>query len=148
MRTTKGFTILELMIAVAIVGVLATLSYAGYQSSIEKSNFRNMQEFGIELALNQQLHRQRHGRYASAVAANGASEANKLVMPSASEYRITVTSATFRDYEALVTPKASDKRELPQDCKILVVTSSMGKQRFLARNASGADTSAGCIPHG
>ena len=148
MRTTKGFTVLELMIAVAIVGVLATLSYAGYQSSIEKSNFRNMQEFGIELALNQQLHRQRHGRYASAVAAAGTPSATTLIMPSANDYLITINTADFRQYSATVTPTQNDIRPLPRDCKALVVQSIRGNQRFATRSANGQDTTARCTPHG
>jgi type IV pilus assembly protein PilE len=37
MLNTKGFTLIELMITVAIVGILAGVAYPGYQDSVRKS---------------------------------------------------------------------------------------------------------------
>ena len=37
MLNTKGFTLVELMIAVAIVGILASIAYPSYQDSVRKS---------------------------------------------------------------------------------------------------------------
>ena len=37
MLNTKGFTLVELMIAVAIVGILAGIAYPGYQDSVRGS---------------------------------------------------------------------------------------------------------------
>lgn len=148
MRSNSGFTLLELSIATAIIGVLATLSYEGYQSSLEKSNFRNMQEFGSEMALSQQLHRQRYGRYSQNIASNGTTNANRLVMQSADQYKITVTRADFRGYSARIQAHASDPLRLPDNCKILIVESDMGIQRFRSRSGTNQDTSSRCIPHG
>ena len=36
-RNIKGFTLMELMITVAIVGILASIAYPGYQSQIQKT---------------------------------------------------------------------------------------------------------------
>lgn len=148
MRASHGFTLLELAVAVAVASVLATLGYAGYQSAWEKSNFRNMQEFGIELAMSQQLHRQRFGQYARQVAATGTPSTDLLVMPLADQFHVTVQDSDFRRFSAIVTPHATDLRRLPSECSVLIVESDMGLQRLYSRSSSNQDTSARCIPHG
>jgi prepilin-type N-terminal cleavage/methylation domain-containing protein len=148
MCANKGFTLLELLAAIAIVGILATLGYGSYQSNIEKSNFRSMQEFGVELALNQQLHRQRFGRYAQTVSSSGTPAASRLVMPSANKYQVSVSSADFRGYTAEVKKLNDSPQKLPAACSVLIVESAMGIQRFGAESATGQNTSDQCVPHG
>lgn len=148
MRTTLGFTVLELVVAMAIVAVLATLSYAGYQSTWEKSNFRTMQEFGLEMALKQQLHRQRYGRYAQNISNSGSPNASLLIMPSSNKYRVSINSADFRSFRAEIQPHQNDTMRLPEECRILLVESDMGSQRFGSKSASNQNTSDRCVPHG
>lgn len=148
MRAARGFTLLELMITIAIVGVLATLSYGGFEHLREKSNFRTMQEFGVELALNQQLHRQRYGSYAQRVTSAGTSSSTNMVMPTSDKYTVKVSGADFRGYTAQVTPSTNWPTRLPEECSVLVVESDRGLQRFGAKSATNAPTSDKCIPHG
>ncbi|MEW6205417.1 MAG: prepilin-type N-terminal cleavage/methylation domain-containing protein [Pseudomonadota bacterium] len=148
MRAGLGFTLIELAIAIAIVGVLATLSYAGYESAWEKSNFRSMRDFGVELALSQQLHRQRYGRYAQNISSSGTPNASRLILPSASNYNVVVRNSNFRSYLAEVSPRENGPLRLPEACRTLIVESDMGIQRFGARSASNQNTSERCVPHG
>lgn len=46
----KAFTLIELMIAVAIVGVLAAVAYPTYQNSVQKSRRADAQAALVELA--------------------------------------------------------------------------------------------------
>lgn len=49
-RTRRGFTIIELMIVVVIIGVLVAIVFPSYQSAIRKANRRHCQAAMMELA--------------------------------------------------------------------------------------------------
>ncbi|KZY70642.1 hypothetical protein A3737_30015, partial [Oleiphilus sp. HI0065] len=55
MQKQKGFTLIELMIVVAIIGILASIAYPGYQESVAKTRRANAQ--GEMLALSSALER-------------------------------------------------------------------------------------------
>jgi len=48
-RTAKGFTLIELMIVVAVVGILAAIAYPSYQDSIRKSRRADAKSALLEL---------------------------------------------------------------------------------------------------
>ena len=51
---TRGFTLLEVMIVVVIVGVLAAIALPAYQSQVRKSNRSAAQQFMQDVALREQ----------------------------------------------------------------------------------------------
>lgn len=50
----NGFTLLELMIVVAIVGILATIAYPSYQSYMRRGHRADAQAYLMDLAQRQQ----------------------------------------------------------------------------------------------
>ena len=50
----RGFTLLEIMIVVAIVGILASIALPAYQSQVRKSNRSAAQQFMQDVALREQ----------------------------------------------------------------------------------------------
>lgn len=63
MRNTRGFTLIELMIVVAIIGVLAAIAYPSYQDSIAKSRRADAQASLLELAQFMERHYTTNSRY-------------------------------------------------------------------------------------
>jgi type IV pilus assembly protein PilE len=61
----RGFTLVELMITVAIVGILAAVAYPSYQDQIRRSNRAEVQSFLTDLAQRQQLYFMDARQYAS-----------------------------------------------------------------------------------
>ncbi|MEM7434552.1 MAG: prepilin-type N-terminal cleavage/methylation domain-containing protein [Myxococcota bacterium] len=64
MKRRQGFTVTELMIAIVIIGVLATLAIPGFQSYIYKARLSEATTFLGEIKQRQESYRDEFGRYA------------------------------------------------------------------------------------
>lgn len=53
----KGFTLIEVMIVVAIIGILAAMTYPSYQESVRKSKRADMQSQLLDVAAKMQKYR-------------------------------------------------------------------------------------------
>lgn len=70
-RSVRGFSLIDLMITVAIVGVLATIAVPSYQSSVRKSNRGAAEAYLGDIAQRQQQYLLDQRSYASTEAALG-----------------------------------------------------------------------------
>ena len=62
-----GFTLIELMIVVAIIGILAAVAYPSYQDHVRKGNRAAAQAFMMEVAQRQQNHLLNNRSYATSL---------------------------------------------------------------------------------
>lgn len=64
-RTSRGFTLIELMIAMAIVAILAAIAYPSYQFAVIKSNRSLAQGYLLDVAQRQSQYLLDRRRYAA-----------------------------------------------------------------------------------
>lgn len=112
MKKSRGMTLIELMVVVAIVGVLAAIAYPAYTNSLVKGTRANAKAYLMDVAQKQQAYLLDNRRYAD----QATLEAAGLTRPAevSTFYNITITplnpAGAAPTFTARVEPKA-DKRQ-------------------------------------
>lgn len=132
---TRGFTIIELMIALLIVGVLVALAYPSFVEQVRKS--RRADAIGALTAVQQAQERWRGSRsqYTSVFAntAVAGQPANGLGVPAASPsgyYTLAIPAATATEYVVTATAVARNSQALDGDCKVMGVRALAGNLSY------------------
>lgn len=100
----KGFTLVELMIVIAIVAILVALALPSYGRYVRKANRGEAQQLLLNWANNQELWRANNASYAD--------ESTALGVPTHDKYTFTVTDESSTSYTLTADPindQANDK---------------------------------------
>lgn len=71
MGRIRGFTLIELMVVVAIVGILAAIAYPSYQAYVRAANRSAAQQYMLEISSRQQQYLLDNRQYATTLSALG-----------------------------------------------------------------------------
>lgn len=112
MLTTKGFTLIELMIAVAIVGILAGIAYPSYQDSVRESRRADAKGALLGFANAMERHFTENNTYLGAATGGGNTGAPAIFSQTSpvgvgggvAFYNLTIGAAAARTYTLLATP--------------------------------------------
>jgi type IV pilus assembly protein PilE len=101
---SRGFTLIELMIVVAVIGILAAIAFPSYQSQIRKSNRAAAQAVLMDVANKQQFYLSSQREYADTLAKLSVTPPTDVTR----WYDVTVTTdpaATPPTFVVTATPK-------------------------------------------
>jgi len=119
-KISRGFTLLELMIVVAIIGILAAIAFPSYQESIAKSKRAEAQAALLALAGAMERHMTENDSYLGAAASGNNTGAPAIINPYVPQdeasaanayYVLSITAATGSSF----TLKATRSQSMASD---------------------------------
>ncbi len=134
MKFSKGFSLLELMIAVAIVGIIASIAYPAYQEYVREARRSDAKAVLIEMSQWMEREYTVNGRYTNA--SNAIPSLPIVKSPKDGTdvvYNVGVTAATTSTFTLTATPAVGGPQE-GDDCGNLSITQTG------AKSASGTAT--------
>lgn len=146
----RGFTIIELMIAVAVIGVLTAIAYPSYTEYGMKSRRSDAKAGLLTLQMAQEKFRANCLQYATAINSNSAnyscdSSTSSYTLTSSTtspdgHYNLSVVSADGNSYKIRAT-RNSTGLQANDKCGDLEIDSSLASPRGIINAASGYDAS-------
>ncbi|HUG24036.1 type IV pilin protein [Piscinibacter sp.] len=130
-RGNAGFTLIEMMCAMAVAGVLSSVAYPAYQSVVQKTRRADAQVALLQIQMTQERFRADHEAYGS-LAEIGATEASP-----GGHYTLTVAIHTESGFEVHAAAAGVQDADAPCRHMKLVVDG------LNTAYASGSDTSFG-----
>lgn len=140
-RPQRGFTLIELMITVAVIGILAAVAYPSYTQYIVRANRSAAQSFISGLANKQAQYLLDARQYATTMTLLGYPDAASIPTEVSKNYAITIdpidNSATPPTYTIKATPTAT---QLTRDAACGTLTINQAGTKGI----TGTGTVAGC----
>jgi type IV pilus assembly protein PilE len=109
-RKHRGFTLIELMIAVAIVGILVAIAYPSYTNSLIKGNRANAKAFLLTVATKQQQFLLDNRAYATKAELTAAGMAVPPELTNFYTWDVTLVAGPPPGFEVQVDPIAGKRQ--------------------------------------
>jgi type IV pilus assembly protein PilE len=115
----RGFTLVELMITVVIIGIIAAIAYPGYRDYVRKARRTDAFQALAATASKQELFYTKNLRYATSLSALGLTA--PFSTTTADDYRLSlVTAATAQQFTLSAVPTVSG-RQATDSCGTLTI---------------------------
>ena len=131
-KRQSGFTLVELMIVVAVAAVLAMVALPMYQDSVRKSRRSEATAALTQLQQAQERHRANNTQYAATFAAMAPQPASATA-----NYTLSIASAATGSYTINATAAATSPQFADTRCRTLTVVVNGGNATYQSTDDSG-----------
>lgn len=138
-RLQRGFTLTEIMIVLAIVGIIAAFAYPSYVEQIRKTKRADAKIALQQIAQRQETHFIKNYTYADKLTTLGF--AADTIPSQENDYNITLSAATATSYTVQATPASSSAQAKDTTCAIFTLD-QMGRK--IAKDSSDTVTTDKC----
>ncbi|MGD8568754.1 MAG: type IV pilin protein [Gammaproteobacteria bacterium] len=122
-RSSQGFTLIEMLITVAILGILAAIVIPGYNSQTMKTRRTDAKIALAEAVKDLERCYVTFNQYNDANCATYPASGSKMVVSSEGHYKIVATTLNNSDYTITAQPLASSPQINDTHCKIFTINS-------------------------
>ena len=118
-NSARGFTLLELMIVVAIVAILGSIAIPAYQDSVRKSRRADAMTSLIQIQAQQEKWRANNPQYSNSLSSLGWSGTDSLE----GYYTVAIAASSVNAFTATATPKTGGP-QAGDSCGTLTITAN------------------------
>lgn len=104
---TLGFTLIELMVVVAVIGILAAIAYPSYQKYVLKSQRADAHDSLMRIQLQQERYRANHPSYSTELTALAGIDSN---ISDDEHYQLALDDVSASGYTVTATPLSGGRQ--------------------------------------
>lgn len=143
----RGFTLIELMVAVVVAGILAAVAYPALSSFVQRSRRADAMALLATVVQAQERHRSNRSEYASQIGPDNGLMLDETKL--SKHYGLSLTGVGSpvgfaAGYQVTATPRSNSPQALDSTCATLSIRMEGAKFSYLSTDSSDADSSARC----